>query len=271
MSNHDELVYWITERDKIRQLKERHVPPPWSPDEVFRTTYFCNVRREDDKVTKWIRSNFPPRHRLPELNMMIARMVNKPYSLGAMGWPFHTWGESARYMFLLQMAKKGAWGSAYIVSTNGRPMAKHTYVQGLLTAAVAPLTQVAGATTLAGAHVVLQGIQGIGSFMSGQIIADLKNTKGHPLTGAEDWWSWCAHGPGSLRGMAWLMERTKCTPTEFYANIATVKRRVELDLEAKGYQGVFCMQDFQNCLCEYDKYMRVSRGTGRSKRKYNGG
>ena len=30
------------------------------------------------------------------------------------------------------------------------------------------------------------------------------------------------------------------------------------------------MQDLQNCLCEFDKYMRILHGTGRSKRGYPG-
>jgi hypothetical protein len=31
-----------------------------------------------------------------------------------------------------------------------------------------------------------------------------------------------------------------------------------------------CFQNLQNCFCEYDKFMRVTNGTGRSKRKYKG-
>lgn len=269
--NFEKLVYWIQEREDIRLKKEMGIRPPWTIDPTMQHTYFCNVHREDDKVTKYIRNAYSKfeLQAMPEFNMLVARLVNKPRSLATMGWPFDQWMFSTQHQFKNVMNKKGAWGSAYIVSTNGRAMPKHEYISGMLTAALPALDAVAGCTTLAGAHASLQAVQGIGSFMSGQIIADLKNTKGHPLENAKDWWTWCSHGPGSLRGMGWLLNIEKCTPSEFYLQITTAKRRVELELNInEAHIRHMCMQDFQNCLCEYDKYMRVSTGTGRSKRKY---
>ncbi len=270
--NFDKLVYWITEREKMRIAKEQGRTFPWSANTVMTNTYFCNVHREDDKVTKYIRNRYgmEVEKALPEFNMLVARLVNKPSSLGAMGWPFKHWLFSARHSFTEVMSKKGTWGSAYIVSTNGRAMPKHEYISGLLSAALPALEAVGACTLLASAHTVLQGIQGIGSFISGQIIADLKNTPGHPLAKAEDWWTWCAHGPGSLRGMAWLIypgQALKCRPGEFYPQMVKLKTELNSALGKSSVSGLH-MQDIQNCLCEFDKYMRVSTGTGRSKRKY---
>lgn len=270
------LIYWISERESIREKKALGYPKPWSENKVMQETYFCNVHREDDRVTKFIRETYSnyskanPYEDLdcPELNMMVARMVNKPASLAVMEWPFPRWSFQARYMFLKTMKVKGTWGSAYIVSTNGRAMPKHEYVRDLLSAALTPLLQVRQATTLAGAHDVLTGIQGLGSFMSGQLIADLKNTEGYHLMGAPDWWTWCAPGPGSLRGMGWLTE-TRVTPTMFNHSMPPLMK--EMEYYFSGMHPKMCMQDLQNCLCEFDKFMRVTNGTGRSKRKYNGG
>ena len=271
MKNLDNLIYWVSERDNILQRKSLGLEAPWSEDCTFQQVYFCNVRREDDKVTKWIRENYNqlvPESSTTEFNMMLARLVNKPSSLKEMSWPFPFWDDFYHDVFTSTMAKPKSWGGAYIVSTNGLSVPKHEYICDVLTAALPHFEQVRQATTLQTAHKALMGIQGLGSFMAAQVVADLKNTKGHALYNAEDWWDWCAFGPGSLRGMAWVNETEKCTPTEFQHCMPWLRERVDELLSPDIPK--FCNQDLQNCLCEFDKYMRVSTGVGRSKRKYNG-
>ena len=274
MERIDDLLYWIKERYIIQQKKRDGTAPPWSDDPVFQTTYFCNVHREDDKVTMGIRNlwNTSNQGCSPDVNMMMARMVNNVQSLMELGWPWKSWQGDR---FEQKMSNMGVWGNAYIVSTNGRESCKHKYIGGLLSQAFQQKELTAGATTLAEAHKALMAVQGLGTFMSGQIIADLKHTKGHVLTEAPDWWTWCAHGPGSLRGMAWVLGyedvglRNKCTPTEFYKNFPALQKVV--DTAAKSYAiPRIGAQDLQNCLCEFDKYMRVLTGTGRSRRNYAG-
>ena len=262
-----ELIYWIKERYKVKQAKESGLPRPWSLDKVFQTTYFCNVHREDDKVTVGIRQKFDPLYmEVATQNMIMARVVNKLESLFRLGFPWTTFSPP---MWSAVMSRQGAWGSAYIVSTNGRAMPKHEYIGGLLQALWGQKDPVANATTLAQAHTALTGLQGLGSFMSAQVIADLKNTKGHHLQDALDWRSWCAHGPGSLRGMAWVNGVERVTPKEFYHCMPHLHEEVTERLSGSGIPDIHA-QDLQNCLCEFDKYMRVSTGSGRSKRMYNG-
>ena len=269
MSNLDELKYWIAERWNVYHLKQQHQPKPWSDNKVFQETYFCNVHRENDKVTKWIRGHYNiDLDLMPEFNMILARFVNKPSSLDQMGWPFDKWGIPQQARFELWMGQPGAWGSAYIVSTNGRSMPKHEYISGLLTAALEQCEQVGKANTCLAAHVALQRISGLASFMAAQVVADLKNTKGHPLNTAEDWWTFVAPGPGSLRGMAWVLEWEKCSPKEFMDGMVWLRHEIDEWLPESIPK--FCNQDLQNCLCEFDKFMRVTKGTGKSKRKYAG-
>jgi hypothetical protein len=70
--NKHKFIYWIKERETVRNLKEMGLPKPWSIDPVFQVTYFCNVNREHDKVTRWIRENYD--HRVKEYvpNMILA-------------------------------------------------------------------------------------------------------------------------------------------------------------------------------------------------------
>ena len=78
----NDLIYWINRREAIRELKESGAPKPWSQDPVFQVTYFCNVRREDDRVTKWIADRWRKGDN-PNLEaaMVLARMFNLPSHL----------------------------------------------------------------------------------------------------------------------------------------------------------------------------------------------
>lgn len=261
--------YWIDERLRVFHKKEEGLPKPWSEDPVFQNTYFCNVRREDDRVTRWIRETYgayAPHH--APFNMMMARLVNKPSTLDDLKWPMFNFEDLQQRRWSHVMSKPGAWGSAYIVSTNGRAMPKHSYVLGLLQDAFelfGPWGRASLPGTLASAHKAIQAVPGFASFLAAQVIADLKNTPQHSLSKAEDWATFSAYGPGSLRGLSWYYG-IKVTPSLYDEAI----REAWIELGPSRQDEVVCMQNLQNCFCEFDKYMRVREGTGRSKRKYNG-
>ena len=265
----NQFIYWVTEREAIRAKKEAGLPKPWSDNKVMQETYFCNADREHDKVTKALRHRYGRVGVGPDIpNWIMARMVNKPDSLFRMSWP---WKEFDLEEWTRVMSQPGSWGGAYIVSTNGRAMPKHEYIAGLLEAVWLQYEQGVGASvppTLEGWHTAIQAAQGMGSFMAAQVVADLKNTSGHPLAQAEDWSTWASHGPGSLRGLGWFHD-SKITQSNFMQALVSARQWCNNN----GYNNAIahlCNQNLQNCFCEYDKYMRVSNGTGRSKRKYNG-
>ncbi len=263
------LIYWINEREYIRRHKEEYkASKPWSQDKVMQETYFCNIHREDDRVTRWIRERWShgtrDRYNV-EANMCFARLVNRTESLKNLLWPWTQWNPNVFRYVALEHKERGIpfWGNAYVVTTHGQPMSKVEYASSVLERCFDMPPIVGLPPTLEAYHKALQGLEGFGSFMAGQVVADLKNTPGHPLRDAEDWWTWSAHGPGSLRGLSWYFNE-KITPSTYQAAIKEAK------MEVREHVPNMCYQDFQNCLCEYDKYMRVSTGTGRSKRKYNG-
>jgi len=123
----------------------------------------------------------------------------------------------------------------------------------------------------AAAAQALQGIEGIGSFLSAQIVADLKNTPEHPLFSAVDKHTFVQHGPGSLRGASWFHYGCAegVTPANWPEKFAEIRKYVDANWPSIVVPPID-NQDLQNCLCEFDKYMRVSSGAGRSKRRYNG-
>jgi hypothetical protein len=300
--------YWIRERDTIRHLRESGAAKPWSDNPTFRTTYFCNVRREDDKVTKWIRENWSP-FKIGSVNyefaMVVARFLNWPPTLQYITDPLilarpgpeqPDWAKNdyfpALKNWLEQLALEGkVWGNAYVITSHGMPMSKVSYLtdhllpdvlralpavqyacgraygepnEAIAASKLATLTHPTG--TCAAACEALQCVQGIGSFLAGQVVADLKNTVGHPLYTAPDKKSFVVPGPGSIRGLNWLHSGSESgfvTERNFHAYFHLAK---ELALEVMDLDN----QDIQNCLCEFDKYMRVSTGKGRSKRIFKG-
>jgi len=289
MNAKETLAYWIVEREYIREAKEAGLPKPWSDDWVFQQTYFCNVRREDDRVTRWIRGNWSP-DKIGwddyEYAMVVARFLNWPDTLSRLTYPDNRGIVIAPEKIesvLEDIAASGmkVWGNAYVVTTHGLPMGKAQYLcRNVLPAAYELLGAArwrgaypTGGCTLARRYEDYMQLEGMGSFMSAQVLADLKNTPGHPLYEAIDWENWSAPGPGSLRGLQWYFGR-KINISEYATAINTVAEELPEEaydvIRSKGKYDSFNTQDLQNCLCEYDKYMRVKNGTGRSKRGYPG-
>ena len=231
---------------------------------MFQDTYFTNVHREDDKVTKWVRANYTygSLGDSLELGMVAARIFNRPETLQRILGFLRPYNMKGIHSMLEGMRddKLQIWGGAYLITTHGRKMPKIDYCVELLQEADMLLPYKKMGINCSTYYEYLMIIDGIGSFLSAQIVADLKNTEGHILQQAEDWMTFSAPGPGSLRGLAWYHD-AKITPSDYQGAIREVARELDWD---------HCMQDLQNCLCEFDKYCRVRSGQGRSKRNYAG-
>jgi len=275
-----ELAYWINERERVRQRKESGAPPPWTNNTIIANTRFCNVRREDDKVTRWIRQNWGGyvHHKNYTLAMALARFINWIPTLEVIAFPEHWTPKALKDLLYLRAKNEQVFGGAYIISTNGRKMSKIDYVVDVVLDPLhnslhAPFVQrmFDRPCTLLEAHHWFIQQQGIGSFMSGQLIADLKNTAGHPLSYALDWERFCCAGPGSKRGLNRLYGRdvnAAMTEEVFQELIQPLHDLLPPLLDRAVFtHPVLHMQDIQNCMCEFDKFIRVKEG-GRAKSNY---
>lgn len=257
----EHLAYWILEREEVRRKKEAGLPKPWSDDPIFQSTYFCNVRREDDKVTKWIRANWPH----DNVGMVVlARMFNLPSHLGEL-LPYIP---DLDYMKERSMSYRNSgnkcFNGAYLITTCGVKMDKIDYVYRVAQD-TSKLTGHVPEGKLENFHRLLTTVNGLGSFLAAQVIADLKNTRGHPLQNAPDWWTWAAPGPGSLRGIRTIEGFERTSEGRFLPAMRQLQATLETDYGIPTIHG----QDFQNCLCEFSKYAKVHSG-GRAKRGYQG-
>jgi hypothetical protein len=283
----DLLEHWIVERDAIRAARAAGKPRPWTTDAVLRDNRFCNVRRMDDKVSAWLLDNWyqpADRQGVSTRTLVIAatlaRHLNWIPTLEYVGFPFK-WSRSgmANKLHKLQRRDGRVFTGAYIINGGGKGVDKIDAVCDRVHH-VAGLTDgkfFGGFYSMEGAHAVLCGVHGIGSFMAGQIVADLRHTK--VLAGANDAFTWAPRGPGSTRGLRRLLGFAADQLNRPFneADFLTLLRELFYWVGTRtGPRTVFqdrhCeLMDLQNCLCEFDKYVRIRTGEGRARNRYAGG
>ena len=85
-----EFVAFIKERHAIYLRRQAGQPKPWTDDPILQRYRFCNVYRELDTVTIWIRQNWREpftEHRNLWFAMAMARAINWPDTLEEIGFP----------------------------------------------------------------------------------------------------------------------------------------------------------------------------------------
>lgn len=265
---------WATEREAMRCKKEAGAPRPWTDDDILGAYRFCNVRREDDRVTRWISTHWREPHlEDPDLwfAMCVARFVNWPDTLEELGWPV-PW-DYTRFLQIMRNRRQAGeklYGGAYMIrAASGEPgLDKPSYqvrdVFNVLWWARERLRPEEG-DTLCAYHTLLGQFHGLGSFMAAQVVADAKYAP--PLVTAPDWWTFAASGPGSRRGLNRVLGRPVNSPWQ-EEDWRLALHEMPVRGLCHGVLGRLHAQDLQNCLCEWDKYERTRLGEGRPRARY---
>jgi hypothetical protein len=265
----DVMKYWMTEREAIRIQKDRGLPKPWTKDPILREFKFCNVRREDDAVTRWFAKNWRNDHYWPHRNfipaIILGRTINWPDTLNAIGFP-EVWNPShcKEVMDRLQKQGRKVYTGAYMITAGPTGVSKNDWVLGNAeTYFTKPPIIDSTSIQQSWENIIAAKYPCVGPFIAGQVIADLKQTD--HLLDAKDWRDWAPIGPGSARGLNRLHGRPTVQgvgQTQAVKEMREVKQALD--------RGDLCLQDIQNCLCEFDKYMRVKTGQGKPRSSYPG-
>lgn len=272
-----DLAYWVMERESVRHLKEvEKEPAPWTPDPILAGNRWCNVHREDDKVTRWIFDNFLPGNgnggKEVPIALCVARLVNWPDTLKDLTYPINGWTPNYKQHWFNTFAARRAagdklWTGAYMVtggfSAGGE--SKETIIGRVLDGAAIACDEFASKRwhRLADAAAQLT-VPGMGQFLVAQVIADLKNTDW--LRIATDWYTWCAPGPGSTMGLNFIHGRDRAkslSQSQFMIEVNDIRAFIERETGFK-----LCAQNTQNCLCELSKYIRAKYFNERLKNTY---
>lgn len=283
--------------------------PKWSlshltDDPILHQYRFCNVRREDDRVTVWIRENIREPfadHAHLWFMLAIARYINWPPALqdlikGDSGaenivwdsWP-HREGftpptmthvlearkargvkcETGAYMIRAESDKNAPWYSwskqRYVCEIVLGHLWDHRDLwQGIID----------GGSRQPTLQEVWERFQesrwtGWGPFMAYQVVVDLRWTC--YLRDAPDIQTWAALGPGSRRGLNRLHGRDTDYPLkqdQGLGEMIELRELLKTPSALAPWVPLPDLSDVQNALCETDKYMRVKAGEGRPRAKY---
>jgi hypothetical protein len=282
--------YFRTARERYRIMLRRKadqckgVPKlGWSPDPIFQKWFFCNVFREDDKTTryikKWIRE--PHRDDPCVFWMMVAcRLFNKIETLeilineGLFRGP--GWNRKRAEKLLWNVAP--LTGAAYMVHTP-YGMNKLQGCLKLIADAVKDNDRrisliEPGKTTLKEVFEMLLPADCFGPFMAYEVVTDLRHT--YLLENAPDIMTWSSPGPGACLGLSRLVGEKVSYGSREHREAALVCMRQILDMSCDGrnwpaWHGSFRswdMRTVEHWLCEHAKYTNAAIHGKRLKRKY---
>lgn len=256
----DLFCYWIREREAIRLCRE-YGQRPWTKDQILKAHHFCNVRREDDRGTIEIREVVTRRVGIGETHMLpavytLARLFNSANTLDIALEHGITGVKDYR------AAGNKIFHTAYLVSTCGQSIDKVDYVFWMMGKVSKLQVPRVG---LQAAQEVISTIPGMGSFLSGQVVADLRNDRYLVAKDLEEHVYWATPGPGSKKGLDFIFdERHKTTDLTFGRRMAELWKALPMDIIGMNIHG----QDLQNCLCEFSKYCRYRDGLKGRNRYY---
>lgn len=282
--------YFTTARERyeiyLRKCKGEN--PPYSQDPAFVEWRFCNVFRELDKVTKWIRDNVrEPMRNGPQvyLAMVICRLFNKIETLDLLlkndlfdqTSLFLNWNSNKAREVLKDC--KPIVGGAYVVRTPDS-MNKLDGVLHMVddiargTPPINPGKDKTRGLLLQHVWLNLRTYPCIGKFMAYEIVSDLRHT--YLLENASDINTWANAGPGACLGLSWLVEK----------NLTAIKygpKKTE-QLVLHLMKGLLYwskvpemwpnawprweMREVEHWLCEYAKWVKVTHLGMRMKRRY---
>lgn len=281
-----QYVYFVTERENIRRAKEAGIPAPWTFDPILQTYKFCNMRRVDDRVSRWLVQNlYTPYAGSPLLWFMpvVARWVNWPPTL-AVGLERGAWNaaelDEAWFRALgteidnRVRAGEKAWTGAYMVTARRIP-AGLSKGEWLALSTFRPIweqrerfqqffEQPTELRTVEDALGLFKGAYNFGTFMAGQIVADWTYTA--LLDRAPDLKTYAPIGPGSTRGLNRLFGRALEKPirqAQFNDELQLALQNLDTAVDTDA----FTLHDVQNTFCEFDKYSRAMNG-GRPRANY---
>ena len=269
----EELLNFIRARHEIYLVRQSGDPPPWTDDPILGSFRFCNVYRELDRVSAFVNSWL--RRHDPEdvwFAAVVARLTNEPDTMEALGRAT-PWCPDRYVRVIKSLMERGrAYNPAYMISVAGLGSGSKPVLQAEFQ--LTPMwrrrkmLRPSQNDTLQSWAMQLGIFNGIGSFISAQVVADVKHFP--PLLRARDWWTFAQSGPGSRRGLNRVMGREVRAP---WTEDAWRLRLAELQTEVDKVIWEWCWprldaQNLQNCLCEFDKYERARLGEGRPKQRY---
>lgn len=288
--------FWrfITERQSIyvRRVQQR-LPAPWTSDPVMQAERFTNIYRELDPGTQYVINAILERDAGKDdkiFNTMIYRLIGRAETHQALGFQqladFDPAAMRATLRHIRDDEGKPPFTAAYMVS-GYTSMGTHDKIDNivrlftLLQMDFAPFYQrIAASTSSEQVYEILRTAHGFGNFLAYQVMVDLlyplQRDGGAPLLPfTHD--DWASAGPGAQRGIKMLLITDQ--PADHLAVMRWLRANQDEEFarlglafpylrEPNGQPRPISLANIQNCLCEFHKYVKISNGTGKGRRKF---
>lgn len=277
------FVHYLTERETIRLKRVAGEPGPWTEDPILSRYKFTNIRRSDDRTTKWVRLNWYDVNRdqpleIQAINCMLFRYFGSIEFADALGYQT-TWEPGKIIELATQRLRQGkkVFTGAYIITNAGSTDPKQeVVVNQFLTPFrqnVDEVVRLCATNSWQNVCEYLQKLPGIGAFMSKEVALDMMLTP--LLEDATDKLTWSPAGPGAIRGLNRLHGRPLQTNTNQRIALDQMKElmgHLAQDVRLHGFMEIgvdYGVTDVQFSLCELDKYLRVQNNEGRPRSGYD--
>jgi len=285
----DEYFATARERYEIMLKKSRLEPRPWTSDTIFQNFRFCNVHREHDKTTQWLRDHIRQplirefqRVTEPELNAVKLEIVlatlafrwfNKiETGVTLLDLLLGKW-DSEEAMRRLRGVSPVVSGAYIILGKQGMEKAEGVLWCIDTARRLVPTMQPWNWKSLQDAHADLKELPYMGRFMAYEVVTDLRHTP--VLSDAPDITTWASAGPGCARGLGWANSGNSAEfsyGSQWDQNVMNnmmyeiVEASKKTEYWPKEWQA-WEMREAEHWACEYDKYKRAQAGD-KLKRRY---
>jgi len=234
---------------------------PLTSDPILATMRFCNVNREDDAVTRWVKTNVRDAYVDMDIpfqmqQLVTSRIFNHPETLERI-IPITNFSTALEQLRSIRQRKMKIMRGAYLMPPHrkGADSIEEYWLSVIFDIGQQDYT---GLYTLRAYADVMLNVYGLGPFLVNQICADLRYMRiGENAT---DWDTFLLCGPGTTRGLNRVLAgdvKTRLGKPEKYVELV-LELRDELAMEMPELALTFRdPNNVANCLCEFDKYERV--------------
>ena len=282
---------YARERYRIHLRRSTGDKWPWTKDPILQQFRFCNIFREDDTVTKWIRSHIRPMdYSNSDLfsAILIARWFNRIETLEILDKAGLLSGLDIPAIETKLHDVHPIVNAAYIISSpKGKKKLEGILwcIEQILDDVPALTSKITPATALQEVHSWLVPYPYLGDFTAYEVVTDLRHTL---LCNAPDILTWAQPGPGAKRGYG----RISSGDPHLYKRPSSGRGRFPNKKHGKRYEGEIMqgmrqlldfsrietfwpskwpaweMREVEHTLCEFDKYERTRLGQGTAKQRY---
>lgn len=294
------FAWLINERYKIHLRKDvEKKPAPWTKNPILQKYRFTNVRREHDTESKWLIKHIALNKDLSYedklMNCVLFRLFNKFTTSEIIGQPikFDSGYKPRDYFYIFNCIRKENpkyvfFSGAFMNSGLKRTLKKYIprtdlkydnacmrmmYFMEYLRDTKFP-EQIQKCKTQQQVYEIINSYNGLGEFLSYQIFVDFTYIPEFPFSENE----FVIAGIGCKRGINYLFkdksglnyeeclfwlrdnwdEVVSCTP--FDAG--------KLFIDLPKWDRKMNIMSLENCFCEFGKYMKAKKGTGRPRLIY---